>query len=102
MCSNAIYILMTDREIIARVPLFSGPGLSSMSPQANKINNIKGKRNAKLKKTTRSKTTVDSWHLEVKQKDISLTKSYCITVSVQKISSIHKFIFKIKQILGSH
>ena len=41
-------------------------------------------------------------HLKVKEKNISLTKKYCITISIQKVSSIHKFIHKIKQILGSH
>ena len=34
--------------------------------------------------------------------DIILTKNYCITISIQKIISIHKFILKIKQIIGSH
>ena len=42
------------------------------------------------------------WHLKVKEKDISLTKHYSITISIQKISSIHKFILNIQQILGSH
>ena len=31
---------------------------------------------------------------------ISLTKNYCITISIKKISSIYKFILKIQQILG--
>ena len=31
-----------------------------------------------------------------------LTKNYFVTISTQKISSIHKLIFKIQQILGSH
>ena len=46
-------------------------------------------------------TAVD-WHLKVKdtEHDVSLTKNYCTTVSMQKISSIHIFIFKIQQILG--
>ena len=45
--------------------------------------------------TTRAltSTTAVDWHLKVK------SKSYCITVSMQKISSIHKLI---QQILGSH
>ena len=34
--------------------------------------------------------------------DVGLTKNYCITVSIKKISSIHKIILKIQQILGSH
>ena len=34
-------------------------------------------------------------HLKVKEKDISLTKNYCITVSIKKISSVHRFILKI-------
>ena len=47
-----------------------------------------------------SKTTVN-WHLKVKdiEYNVGLTKSYCITVSMQKISSIQKLI---PQILGSH
>ena len=43
--------------------------------------------------TTRRLTTAVDWHLKVKN------KSYCITDSMQKISSIHKLI---QQILGSH
>ena len=47
-----------------------------------------------------SKTAV-KWHLIVKdiKHNVGLTISYCITVSMQKISSIHKLI---QQILGSH
>ena len=46
-------------------------------------------------------TTAVEWHLKVKDKkcDVGLTKNYYITVSMQKISSIHKLI---QQILGSH
>ena len=56
-----------------------------------------------LPATTRgltSKTAVN-WHLEVKdiEYNVGLTKNCCITVSMQKISSIHKLI---RQILGSH
>ena len=56
-----------------------------------------------LPATTRglaSKTAIN-WHLEVKdiEYNVGLTKNYCITVSMQKISSIHKLI---QQILGSH
>ena len=45
--------------------------------------------------------TVINWHLKVKDTDynIGLTKHYCITISMQNISSIHKLI---QQILGSH
>ena len=45
--------------------------------------------------------TVINWHLKVKdiEYNVGLTKNYCITVSMQKISSIHKLI---QQILGSH
>ena len=50
---------------------------------------------------TRSTTAADSWHLKVKE-DISLTKNHCITISIQKTSSIHKLIFKMQQILASH
>ena len=41
-----------------------------------------------------------NWHLKVKdiEYNIGLIKKYCITVSMQKISSIHKLIL---QILGS-
>ena len=47
-----------------------------------------------------SKTTVN-WHLKVKdiEYNAGLPKSCCITVSMQKISPIHKLI---QQILGSH
>ena len=46
-------------------------------------------------------TTAVDWHLKVKNKkcDVALIKNYCITVSMQKISSIHKLI---QQILGPH
>ena len=46
-------------------------------------------------------TTVADWHLKVKdiEYDDGLTKNYCITVSMQKVSSIHTLI---QQILGSH
>ena len=46
-----------------------------------------------------SKTAVN-WHLKVKdvEYNVGLTKNYCIRVSMQKISSIHKLI---QQILGS-
>ena len=52
-------------------------------------------------------TTVVDWHLtgwQIRdiQYDVCLTKNCCITISIQKISSIHKFMLKIKQILGSH
>ena len=43
-----------------------------------------------------SKTAIN-WHLKVK--NVGLTNNYCITVSMQKVSSIHKLI---QQILGSH
>ena len=48
-------------------------------------------------------TAVD-WHLKAKDigYDVILTKSYCITISMQKISSIHKLILKKVQILGFH
>ena len=47
-----------------------------------------------------SATAVD-WHVKVKNNkcNVGLIKNYCITVSMQKISSIHKLIH---QILGSH
>ena len=47
-----------------------------------------------------SRTAVN-WHLKVEEIEynVGLTKSYCITVSMQKISSIHKLI---QQILDSH
>ena len=49
-------------------------------------------------------TTAVDWHLKVKnmEYDVGQTKNYCITISMQKISSIHKLILKIQQILGSH
>ena len=47
-----------------------------------------------------SKTAIN-WHLKVKNTEynVGLTRNYCITVSMQKVSSIHKVI---QQILGSH
>ena len=51
---------------------------------------------------TRSTTAVDSQHLKVKEYDISLTKIYHITISIKISSSIHIFIHKIRQVLGSH
>ena len=49
-------------------------------------------------------TTAVDWHLKVKdiECNFGLTKNHFITISTQKISSIHKLIFKIQQILGSH
>ena len=46
-------------------------------------------------------TTAVDWHVKVKNKkcDVGLMKNYYITVSMQKISSIHKLI---QQIVGSH
>ena len=48
-------------------------------------------------------TTAVDWHLKVKNMEynVGLIKYYCITVSVQKISSIHELIPGIQQILGS-
>ena len=45
--------------------------------------------------------TAANWHLKVKDKEynVGLTKSYCIAVSMQKISLIHKLV---QQILRSH
>ena len=53
---------------------------------------------------TRSTTAVNPQHLKVKWQDICLTKNYCISINIRRISSnfIHKFIIKIHQILGSH
>ena len=50
-----------------------------------------------------STTAVDQ-HLKVKdiEYDVDLTKNYYIKVSMQKISSNHKLIPIIRQILGSH
>ena len=42
-------------------------------------------------------TTAIDWHLKVNnvECDVSLTKNYCITVSMQKMSSMHKLNLKI-------
>ena len=42
-------------------------------------------------------TTAADWRLRVKdiEYDVDLTKKYCITVSMYKISSIHKPVYKI-------
>ena len=50
-------------------------------------------------------TNVVDWHLKVKdiEYNVSLTKNCCIThhsLQAKKLSSIHKLIFKIHQILG--
>ena len=56
-----------------------------------------------LRATTRglARKTAINWHLKVKniEYNVGLTNNYCITVSMQKVSSIHKLI---QQILGSH
>ena len=49
-------------------------------------------------------TIVVDWHLKVKEDieyNVSLTKNYCITVSMQKLSSVHTLICKTQQVLGS-
>ena len=48
-----------------------------------------------------SNETAINWHLKVKniEYNVGLTNNYCITVSMKKVSSIHKFI---QEILGSH
>ena len=51
---------------------------------------------------TISTTDVDPWNLKVKGLDIHVTKNCCIIINTQKISSIHKFSLKVKQILESH
>ena len=47
-----------------------------------------------------SKTAIN-WHLKVKniEYNVGLTNNYCITVSMQKVGSIHKVT---QQILGYH
>ena len=55
---------------------------------------------------TRSTTAVDPLHLKDKEY-ISLTRNYCLTISIYIISLIfiiltHIFILKIQQILGSY
>ena len=57
------------------------------SKKPNSINTFK-------RKLTRITTTVEPWHLKANGEDISLTQNYCITISIQIINSIHKFIFK--------
>ena len=49
----------------------------------------------------KSTTAVDPQHSKVKEQDISLTRNYCIIVSIQIITSIHTFILKIQKILES-
>ena len=47
-------------------------------------------------------TTAVEWHLKVKdiEYNVGLTKNYSITVSMQKISSIHKFILRYSRFWG--
>ena len=49
-------------------------------------------------------TTAVDWHFKVKdiEYNVSLTKNYCLTVSMQKISWIHKLTFKKQQNLESY
>ena len=56
---------------------------------------------AAARELTSTSTTAVDWHLKAKNKkcNVGLIKNYCITVSMQKISSIHKLI---QQILGYH
>ena len=51
-----------------------------------------------------NKTTVDPQNLKIKyiEEDIGLIRIYFITISMQKISSVHKVSLKIQQILGPH
>ena len=51
----------------------------------------------KVINATQSTTAVGPWHLKVVE-DTSLTKNYCITIRIQKISAIHKLILKMQQI----
>ena len=46
--------------------------------------------------------TVVNWHLKVKyiEYNVGLTKNYCIVVSMQKISSIHKLIQQILSLMN--
>ena len=55
-----------------------------------------------LPSKARSTTAVDPRHKSQRVRYHSLTKSYCFTISIQKISPIHEFLLKIQQILGSH
>ena len=47
-----------------------------------------------------SSTTAVDWHLKIKdiEYNVGLTKNYCITVNMQKISSSHTLILKIQQV----
>ena len=49
-------------------------------------------------------TTAVNWHLKVKyiEYNVIIIKHSWITVSIQKISSIHKLILKIQQIFGCY
>ena len=57
--------------------------------------------NGKAPRETRTTTVVNPQHLNVKE-DINLTKNYCITIIIQKISSVHKLTLKMQQILEFH
>ena len=49
----------------------------------------------------KSTTAVDPLHLKAKRYH-SNQKNYRLTISIQKLSSIHKIMFKIQGISGSH
>ena len=52
----------------------------------------------------KTSTAARDWHLKVKdtESDASITKYYCITVNMLKISSVHKLTLKVQQILEFH
>ena len=75
---------------------------NTRTAKASKTLQLKNKQRIQLIwEIARSTTTVDPQILKVKEQDISLTKNYCITNQHSNIGSIHKLIFKIKQISGS-
>ena len=48
-------------------------------------------------------TSIVDWHLKVKdiKYNVDLTTNYCITRSMQKVSSINKLVLKVQQIIES-
>ena len=52
----------------------------------------------------KTSTAARDWHLKVKdtESDAGITKYYCLTVNMLKISSVHKLTLKVQQILEFH
>ena len=87
---------MTSHIEVCPYSFFSGMNISKV-PGCHLLQQMSSQWESQ--KLVRDTTADYPQHLQVEE-DISLTKN-CITISIQKISSIHIFILKMQQILGS-